>query len=59
MFAALVDLDECRSRWTDPTTKSNFSTLAFVKEDADVLDVIVGGMKINKVYIKPIMCAVT
>ena len=59
MFASLVDLDECRSRWTDPTTKSNFSTLAFVKEDADVLDVIVGDMKVNKVYIKPIMCAVT
>jgi hypothetical protein len=58
MFASLVDLDECRSRWTDPTTKSNFSTLAFLKEDADVFDVIVGDTKINTVYIKPIMCAV-
>ena len=58
MFAALVDLDECRSRWTDPTTKSNFSTLAFVKEDADLLDVIIGHTKINRVNIKPIMCAV-
>ena len=58
MFAALADLDECKSRWTDPTINSNFSTLAFVKEDADVLDVIIGDIKINKVYIKPIMCAV-
>ena len=58
MFAALVDLDECKSRWTDPTTKSNFSGLSFLKEDEDVLDVIVGDIKINKVYIKPIMCAV-
>jgi hypothetical protein len=58
MFAALVELDKCKSRWTDPTTKSNFSTLKFVKEDADLLDIIVGDMKINKVYIKPIMCAV-
>jgi len=58
MFAALVDLDECKSRWTDKTTKSNFSTLKFVKEDADVLDVTVGDIKINKVYIKPLMCAV-
>jgi hypothetical protein len=58
MFAALVELDKCKSRWTDPTTKSNFSGLSFLKEDADVLDVIVGSTKINRVYIKPIMCAV-
>jgi len=58
MFAALADLDKCKSKWTDPTNKSNFSTLAFVKEDEDVLDVIVGDIKINKVYIKPVMCAV-
>ena len=58
MFAALADLDKCKSRWTDKTTKSNFSTLKFVKEDEDMLDVIVGDLKINKKYIKPIMCAV-
>jgi hypothetical protein len=58
MFAALTDLDDCKSNWTDPTNKSNFSTLAFLKEDEDKLDVIIGDTKINSVYIKPIMCVV-
>ena len=58
MFAMVVDLDNCISKWTEPTTDSNFSGLSFLKEDESALDVIVGDLKINKKYIKPIMCAV-
>lgn len=32
-FSCLVNLSECLSSWTKPDTKSNFSTLKFVKED--------------------------
>ena len=58
MFASLVDLNKCESRWTDPTTTSNFSTLSFLKEDVDMINVIIGDIKINRKFIAPINCRI-
>lgn len=43
-FAAMVDLDNCKSKWTAPGSTSNFSTLEFVAEDFDKLIPVVGSI---------------
>jgi len=55
MFAMIADLDQCASKWSEPQSSSNFSTLDFLVEDADKISVVVGDVKINKVKIKPVM----
>jgi len=55
MFATLVDLDQCQSKWTAPDTSSNFSGLTFLTEDADQLTPIIGTVKHNSKYLKPIL----
>ena len=60
-FAMLANLDECKSNWTAPGDKSNFSTLQFLVEDKDKLQVVTGSVsdktKTGKdsTYIKPVM----
>jgi len=54
-FLALVNLDECTSKWSDRTIKSNFSTLALKTVDADKIFVIVGSLKKNKTNLTPMM----
>ena len=55
MFATLVDLDQCKSKWTKPDDKSNFSGLTFLVEDASNLMPIIGTVKHNSKYLKPIL----
>lgn len=55
MFATLVDLGQCRSKWTAPDTSSNFSGLTFLVEDADRLIPIIGTVKHNAKYLKPLL----
>ena len=55
MFATLVNLDQCKSKWTAPDTSSNFSGLTFLTEDADQLIPIIGTVKHNSKYLKPIL----
>jgi hypothetical protein len=43
-FAAIVDLDQCKSKWTAPGTSSNFSTLKFLVEDQDKIMPVVGAI---------------
>lgn len=43
-FAAIVDLDQCKSNWTAPGTTANFSTLEFVAEDLSKIIPIVGSI---------------
>ena len=51
-FSALVDMSKCISNWTAPTTKSNFSTLKFLKEDHEHIKVIHGEIiKSKKMYL--------
>ena len=55
MFATLVDLAQCKSKWTAPDTSSNFSGLTFLTEDAAHLIPIIGTVKHNAKYLKPIL----
>lgn len=57
MFATLVDLDQCKSKWTAPDTSSNFSGLTFLVEDAPQLIPIIGTVKHNSKYLKPLLTA--
>ena len=55
MFATLVNLDQCESKWTAPDTNSNFSGLTFLVEDSAKLIPIIGTVKHNSKYLKPIL----
>ena len=44
-FAMLVNLDNCKSEWSDPGSKSNFSNLKFLSEDVSNLNIIVGSYR--------------
>ena len=46
-FIALVNLEECESRWSDRTLSSNFSSLMLKSVDKDKVLVITGGLKVN------------
>jgi hypothetical protein len=50
-FAALVDLGGCASKWTDPTLKSNFSSLHIQNEDKDNLHLICGSVIPKKKFL--------
>jgi hypothetical protein len=54
-FLALVNLDECTSKWSERTIKSNFSTLKLRTVDEDKIFVIVGSLKKSKVNLTPVM----
>jgi hypothetical protein len=60
-FAMMVDLSQCKSKWTAPGTTSNFSTLRFKVEDIGNLIPIIGkvGNKTptgkNATYAVPLM----
>ena len=43
-FAAIVDLAQCKSKWTAPGTSSNFSTLKFLVEDQNKIMPVVGAI---------------
>jgi hypothetical protein len=58
MFLALVNLDECESKWSDKTLKSNFSCLALKTVDHDKIIVILGTLTKNRVNLKPVLVPV-
>jgi hypothetical protein len=51
VFAMIVDLSLCISKWPAPTTSSNFSSLKFVCEDETQLQVILGSLQRKKKYL--------
>ncbi len=53
-FAALVDLSQCTSGWSAKTTATNRSVIQFAVADLPHLQVIMGTIKSNKKYLKPI-----
>jgi hypothetical protein len=57
-FIALVNLEECESRWSDRTMSSNFSSLALKSVDKDKVLVIVGSLKVNPKNLCPQLVAV-
>lgn len=57
-FIAIVDLSKCSSSWSAKTLKDNRSIIQFTTDDAKHIDVIVGELKLNRKYIKPIMVSV-
>jgi hypothetical protein len=57
-FIALVNLEECTSRWTDRTLKSNFSSLCLRSVDKDKIHVIVGTLKVNPTNLAPVLTPV-
>lgn len=57
-FIALVNLEECTSKWSDRTLKSNFSSLHLKRVDLDKIHVIVGSLKVNRVNLAPVMVPV-
>lgn len=60
-FAMLVDLDQCRSKWSEPGTSSNFSTLKFLAEDHAKLVPVIGSVTATTktgrpgTYVSPVM----
>jgi hypothetical protein len=52
-FSTLVDMSKCRSDWSVTGKTSNFSSLRFLVEDLEHLDIISGGYELKKTYIKP------
>ena len=54
-FSTLVDMSKCRSDWSVTGKTSNFSSLKFLVEDLEHLDIISGGYELKKTYIKPIL----
>lgn len=57
-FIALVNLEECTSKWSERTLKSNFSSLHLKRVDLDKIHVIVGSLKVNPVNLAPVMVPV-
>jgi hypothetical protein len=47
-FVMAVDLDKCISKWTPPGSSANFSSLNFVNEDAEHLNIIIGNIKLKR-----------
>jgi hypothetical protein len=54
-FIAIVDLSKCKSAWSAKTVNTNRSVIQFGAADQAHINVIVGSLKINKKYIKPVM----
>jgi len=57
-FIALVNLDECVSKWSERTIKSNFSSLHLLSVDVDKIHVIVGSLKTNPKNLVPVLAPV-
>jgi hypothetical protein len=58
VFAALVNLEECESCWSEKTIKSNFSSLKLKSADADKILVIAGNLKTNPKNLCPVLVPV-
>lgn len=54
-FVALVNIDDCASRWTDRTLQSNFSSLQLKTVDQEKVIVVVGSLKANRVNLCPLL----
>ena len=54
VFIALVDISKCQAAWSDRQINTNRSTIQFRKEDLQYINVVVGDIKQNKVWLKPI-----
>jgi len=54
-FIAIVDLSKCKSGWSARAINTNRSVIQFTADDIDQIQVIVGSLKVNKKYIKPVM----
>ena len=52
-FLALVNLEDCESRWSDRTLSSNFSSLSLKSVDKEKVLVIVGTLKVNPKNLSP------
>ena len=57
-FLALVNLEECTSKWSERTLKSNFSSLHLKSIDKDKVHVIVGSLKVNPTNLAPVLTQV-
>ena len=57
-FLALVNLEECTSRWSERTLQSNFSSLHLKSVDRDKVHVIVGNLRPKPVYLEPVLTPV-
>lgn len=57
-FIALVDLSKCQSGWGAKTTATNRSCIQFITADQPLIDIVVGSLKVNQKYLKPVMVAV-
>jgi len=57
-FIALVNLEECTSKWSERTLKSNFSSLHLKSVDEDKVHVIVGSLKVNPTNLLPVLIPV-
>jgi hypothetical protein len=58
-FLALVNLEECTSKWSEKTLKSNFSGLQLKSVDRDKIHVIVGNLKVNPINLCPVLSQVS
>jgi hypothetical protein len=54
VFIALVNLGKCQAAWSDRQINTNRSTIQFRAEDLPHINVVVGKIKENKVWLKPI-----
>ena len=54
VFIALVDISKCQAAWSDRQINTNRSTIQFRAEDLPYINVVVGDIKENKVWLKPI-----
>ena len=54
-FIAIVDLSKCSSVWSAKTVNTNRSVIQFTKEDLKHVQVVVGSLKVNRKYLKPVM----
>ena len=54
VFIALVDLSKCQSAWSDRKINTNRSTIQFRNDDLQHINVVVGDVKQNKVWLKPL-----
>lgn len=43
-FAMLANLDQCKTRWTEPADSANYSALRFLSEDLNLLIPIIGNV---------------
>ena len=57
-FIALVNLDECESKWSERTIKSHFSSLHLRSVDASKVHVIIGSLKTNPKNLVPVLAPV-